>query len=36
MEEKFLREYSLVGKTISVRKAICEFTQGPSETFHEA
>ena len=36
MEEKFLRKYYLVGKTTSVRKAIHEFTQGTSETFHEA
>ena len=36
MEEEFLRKYYSVGKTTSVRKAICEFTQGTSETFHEA
>ena len=35
MEEEFLRKYYLVGKTTSIRKAICEFTQGPSETFYE-
>ena len=36
MEEEFLRKYYSVGKTTSVRKAIREFTQGSSETFHEA
>ena len=36
IEEEFLRKYYSVGKTISVRKAIHEFTQGLSETFHEA
>ena len=36
MEEEFLRKYYFVGKTTSVRKAIREFTQGTSETFHEA
>ena len=36
MEEEFLWKYHSVGKTTSVRKAIREFTQGPSETFHEA
>ena len=36
MEEEFLRKYYSVGKTTSVRKAIQEFTQGSSETFHEA
>ena len=36
MEEEFLRKYYSVGKTTFVRKAIHEFTQGPSETFHEA
>ena len=36
MEEEFLRKYYFVGKTTSVRKAIREFTQGSSETFHEA
>ena len=36
MEEEFLRKYYYEGKTISIRKAIREFTQGPSETFHEA
>ena len=36
MEEEFLTKYYSVGKTTSVRKAIHEFTQGPSETFHEA
>ena len=36
MEEEFLRKYYSVGKTTSVRKAMRELTQGPSETFHEA
>ena len=36
MEEEFLRKYYSVRKTTSVRKAMYEFTQGPSETFHEA
>ena len=36
MEEEFLRKYYSVGKTTSIRKAIREFTQGSSETFHEA
>ena len=36
MEEEFLRKYYYVGKTTSVRKAIREFTQGTSETFHKA
>ena len=36
MEEEFLRKYYSVGKTTFVRKAMREFTQGPSETFHEA
>ena len=36
MEEEFLRKYYVVGKTTSVQKAIREFTQGTSETFHEA
>ena len=36
MEEDFLRKYYSVGKTTSIRKAIREFTQGSSETFHEA
>ena len=35
MEEEFLRKYYSVGKTTSIRKAIHEFTQGTSETFHE-
>ena len=35
MEEEFLRKYYSVGKTTSVRKAMREFTQGPSETFHQ-
>ena len=36
MEEEFIRKYYFVGKTTFVRKAIHEFTQGTSETFHEA
>ena len=36
MEEEFLRKYYSIGKTTSVRKAMREFTHGPSETFHEA
>ena len=36
MEEEFLRKYYYVGKTTSVRKAICEFIQSSSETFHDA
>ena len=36
MEEEFLRKYYSVGKSTSVRKAIREFTQGSSKTFHEA
>ena len=36
MEEEFLRKYYSIGKTTSVPKAIREFTQGTSETFHEA
>ena len=36
MEEEFLRKYYFVGKITLVRKAIREFTQGMSETFHEA
>ena len=36
MEEEFLRKYYSVGKTTSIRKTIREFTQGTSETFHEA
>ena len=36
MEEEFLRKYYSIGKTTSVRKALREFTQGTSETFHEA
>ena len=35
MEEEFLWKYYSVGKTTSVRKVICEFTQGTSETFNE-
>ena len=31
-----MRKYYSVGKTTFVRKAICKFTQGSSETFHEA
>ena len=36
VEEEFLRKHYSVGKTTYVRKAIREFTQGPSETFHKA
>ena len=36
IEKEFLWKYYSVGKTTSVRKAIGEFTQGPSETFYEA
>ena len=36
MEEEFLRKYYSVGKTTSVRKPFREFTQGTSETLHEA
>ena len=36
MKEEFLRKYYSVGKTTSVQKFIHEFTQGTSETFHEA
>ena len=36
MEEEFLRKYYFLGKTTSISKAIREFTQEPSETFHEA
>ena len=36
MEEEFLRKYYSIGKTTSIRKAIHEFTQGTSETFHKA
>ena len=36
MVEEFWRKYYSVGKTTSIQKAICEFTQGMSETFHEA
>ena len=36
MEEEFLRKYYSVGEITSVMKAVREFTQGSSETFHEA
>ena len=36
MEEECLRKYYSIGKTTSDRKAIREFTQSSSETFHEA
>ena len=36
MEEEFLWKYYSIGKITSVRKAMREFTQGRSETFHEA
>ena len=35
LEEEFLRKYYSVGKTTSVWKAIHEFTQGTSKTFHK-
>ena len=35
MDDEFLRKYYSLGKTTSIRKAIREFTQGSSETFHE-
>ena len=36
MEEEFLMKYYYIRKTTSIIKAISEFTQGLSETFHEA
>ena len=36
MEEELFRKYYFLGITTSVRKAFREFTQDPSETFHEA
>ena len=36
MEDAFLRKYYSVGKTSAVRRAICEFSQGPGEVFYEA
>ena len=36
MDEEFLRQYYSIGKIIFVRKAIREFAQEPSETFHGA
>ena len=36
MKEEFLRKYYSIGKTTFVWKAINKFTQGSSETFHEA
>ena len=36
MEDAFLRKYYSVGKTSVVRRAIREFSQGPSEVFYEA
>ena len=36
MEDTFLRKYYSVGKTSVVRRAIREFSQGPSEVFYEA
>ena len=36
MEEEFLRKYYSVGETTPIRKAIHKFTQGLSETIHEA
>ena len=31
----FLRKYYSVGKTSAMRRAICEFSQGPGEVFYE-
>ena len=36
MEDTFLRKYYSVGKTSAMRRAIREFSQGPSEVFYEA
>ena len=36
MKDAFLHKYYLVGKTSAVRRAIREFSQGPSEVFYEA
>ena len=36
MEDAFLRQYYLIGKTSTVRIAIREFSQGPDEVFYEA
>ena len=36
MEDTFLHKYYSVGKTSAVRRAICEFSQGPGEVFYEA
>ena len=36
MEEKYITKYYFLGKTPCLRKTIREFTQGLSETFHEA
>ena len=36
MEDAFLRKYYSVGKTSTVRRAICEFSQGPGEVFYKA
>ena len=36
MEDEFLRKYYFIAKATSIRKAICKFTQGLSETLHEA
>ena len=36
MEDAFLHKYYSVGKTSAMRRAICEFSQGPGEVFYEA
>ena len=36
MEDTFLRKNCSVGKICAVRRAIREFSQGPSEVFYEA
>ena len=33
MQEKFLKKYYSIGKTTSVKKDICEFTQGRVKPF---
>ena len=35
MEDAFLCKYYSIGKTSVVRRAIREFSQGPSEVFYE-
>ena len=36
MKDAFLRNYYSIGKTSILRRAIREFSQGPSEVFYEA